>query len=122
MSMVVEKVGMCQEKLKWWSRRCFGNVTWEIAKKKRQMRKAEDAALNGNNVGLMVKLKEELSSLLVKEEKMWHQQSKTHWMKLGNKNSNHFHNKASHRYRRNQILGLKDSRGVICMGYDNVAG
>ena len=33
------------------------------------MRKAEDAALNGNNVELMVKLKEELSSLLVKEEK-----------------------------------------------------
>lgn len=33
------------------------------------MRKVEDAALNGNNVELMVKLKEELSSLLVKEEK-----------------------------------------------------
>ena len=86
------------------------------------MRKAEDAALNGNNVELMVKLKEELSSLLVKEEKMWHQQSKTHWMKSGNKNSNYFHNKASYRYRRNQILGLKDSRGVMCMGDDNVAG
>ena len=86
------------------------------------MRKVEDAALNGNNVELMVKLKEELSSLLVKEEKMWQQQSKTHWMKSSNKNSNYFHNKASYRYRRNQILGLKDSRGVMCMGDDNVAG
>ena len=43
-------------------------------------------------------------------------------MKSSNKNSNYFHNKASYRYRRNQILGLKDSRGVICMGDDNVAG
>lgn len=72
MSMVVEKVGMCQEKLKLWSIRCLSNVTLEIADKKRQMRKVEDVALNGNNVELMVKLKEELLGLLVKEEKMWH--------------------------------------------------
>ena len=43
-------------------------------------------------------------------------------MKLGDKNSNYFHNKASQRFRRNQILGLKDLRGVICMGHDYVAG
>lgn len=42
-------------------------------------------------------------------------------MKSGDKNSNYFHNKASQRFRRNRILGLKDSRGVTCMGDDYVA-
>ena len=41
--------------------------------------------------GLVVKeeklLKQELASLVVKEEKLWHQHSKTHWMKEGDKNS-----------------------------------
>lgn len=70
---VVKKVGLCQEKLKWWSKKSFSNVTWEIPEKKRQMKKAELAALNGNNADLMVKLKEELANLLSEEEKMQHQ-------------------------------------------------
>lgn len=122
MGSVMEKVGKCQEKLKWWSMRCFSNITWEIAETKRRMREAEVAALAGNNVDLLVKLKFDLAGLLVKEEKMWQQRSKAHWMKSGDKNSSYFHNKASQRFRRNRILGLKDSRGVMCMGDDRVAG
>ena len=59
MSMVVDKVGNCQEKLKWWSTRFFSNITWEIEKEKkkkqkqkRRMGEAEVAALAGNNVDL----------------------------------------------------------------------
>ena len=64
MGKVVEKVGRCQEKLKWWSTRCFSNITWEIAKEKktkkqkkkqkqkRRMGEAEVVALAGNNVDL----------------------------------------------------------------------
>ena len=40
----------------------------------------------------------------------------------GDKNTKYFHNKASQRFRRNWILGLQDSRGVMCMGDDSVAG
>lgn len=36
MSGVVNKVGKCQANLKWWSKRCFKNVTWEIAKKRKE--------------------------------------------------------------------------------------
>ena len=67
-------------------------------------------------------MKSDLARLLVKEEKMWQQRSKAHWMKLGDKNSSYFHNKASQRYRRNRILGLKDSRAVMCIGDDRVVG
>ena len=38
------------------------------------------------------------------------------------KNSKYFHNKASQRFRRNRILGLQDTKGVMCMGDDNMAG
>lgn len=42
-------------------------------------------------------------------------------MKSGDKNSSYFHNRASHRFIRNRILGLRDLRGVMCIGDDNVA-
>ena len=36
MGGVVNKVGKCQVKLKMWSKRCFKNVTREIAQKKKE--------------------------------------------------------------------------------------
>lgn len=71
MGKVVTKVKRCQEKLKWWSKRCFGNITHEIAKKKKQLRKAEEVAFWESSVEQMVKLKEELAELILKEEKLW---------------------------------------------------
>lgn len=65
-------------KNKKWCRRCFGNINWEIAEKKRKMKEAEVSTLHGNNVEIWVQLKNELASLLVKEEQMWHQRTKTH--------------------------------------------
>lgn len=86
------------------------------------MKEAEEAALRGSSGVAMVELKQELASLLVQEEKLWQQTSKTHWMKSGDSNSKYFHNRASQRFRRNRILGLRNSNGVMCMGDDNVAG
>ena len=42
------------------------------------MKEAEVSGLHGNNVEIFVQLKNELAGLLVKEEQMWHQRSKTH--------------------------------------------
>ena len=42
------------------------------------MKEAEVSTLHGNNVEIWVQLKNELASLLVKEEQMWHQRTKTH--------------------------------------------
>ena len=73
MTQVVDKVGKCQTKLKWWSKRCFGNITWEIAEKKKRMKEAEELAIHGSNVEMLVQLKNELADLLVKEKQMWQQ-------------------------------------------------
>ena len=66
-------------------------------------------------------VKEEMTVLLLMEEKLWLQLSKTLWMKLGDKNTSYFHNKASQRFRRNRILGLKDSACNFCSRDENVA-
>ena len=120
MSMVVDKVGNCQEKLKWWSRRCFGNINWEIAEKKRKMKEAEVSGLHGNNVEIFVQLKNELAGLLVKEEQMWHQQSKTHWIR-GIKTQSISTIKP---LKGSEEIGFWAYRtqGVSCMGDDSVAG
>ena len=55
-------------------------------KKNRRMREAKVVAFAGKNVDLLVKLKSDLVGLLVKEEKMWQQRSKAHWMKSRDKN------------------------------------
>jgi len=47
----------------------------------------ERAAISGGDGAALVKLKQELAGLVVKEEKLWHQHSKTHWMKEEDKNS-----------------------------------
>ena len=62
-----------------------------------------------------------MTVLLLMEEKLWLQRSKTLWMKLGDKNTSYFHNKASQHFRRNRILGLKDSAGNFCSMDENVA-
>lgn len=43
------------------------------------------------------------------------------WLKVGDKNTSYFHNKASQRFKQNRILGLLDSRGITCKGDENVA-
>lgn len=70
MNKVMKKLGVCQNKLQWWSRKCFEIITKELVEKRQQRRRAKEAALSGSNAELMVKLKCELFSLLMKEEKM----------------------------------------------------
>ena len=67
----MNKVGKCQMKLKWWSKRYFKNVTWEIGEKKKKLREAEALALRGDNIDEVVKLKGELVGLIAKEKQMW---------------------------------------------------
>ena len=52
---------------------------------------------------------------------MWNQRSRILWLKNGDGNTKFFHSRASHRYRKNVIMGLNDSHGVWKEGPDEVA-
>ena len=47
MGRVVDKMRKCQTKLKWWSKRCLGNITWEIAEKKKTNEGSKEFNLGG---------------------------------------------------------------------------
>ena len=57
----------------------------------------------------------ELNVLLDKESLMWHQRSKALFLKEGDRNTRYFHSKASQRFRRNRILGLRNGSNVWCL-------
>ena len=56
-----------------------------------------------------------------RETRMWNQRSRILWLKNGDGNTKFFHNRASHRYRKNVIMGLNDSHGVWKEGSNEVA-
>ena len=67
------------------------------------------------------RLKWEINGLLIEEEKMWKQRSRTLWLQEGDQNTRFFHNRAFHRFHQNQIVELQDSYGVVCLGEDEIS-
>lgn len=102
---------MCERDLTWWNHNCFGNVRRELEEKKKQLVSAEAAAMmNGNNFLIWI-LKVEINVLLDRESKMWNQRSRVLWLSKGDNNTKYFHSKATKRFRRNTIMGIRDSSG-----------
>lgn len=72
--------------------------------------------MNGGSIDFFLQLKGEVAELLRVEEKMWQQRSHVHWMVSGDKNTSYFHNRASQRFRRNNISELRDLEGRLSFG------
>ena len=56
----------------------------------------------------------EVNELLEKESLMWQQRARMFFLKSGDRNTRYFHNKVSHKYKRNRILRLKNNDNVWC--------
>ena len=77
--------------------------------------------MNGGSIEFFLQLKGEVAELLRVEEKMWQQRSHVHWMVSSDKNTSYFHDRASHRFRRNHISELRDLKGRLSSGNEKVS-
>ena len=121
MAQVEDKIKVCQAKLKQWSRTSFGNITHTLQEKKQQLWQEEQRATREGTMEIVNRLKWEINGLLIKEEKMWKQRSRALWLQEGDQNTKFFHNKASHRYKRNRIEELKNEAGVVCTDEEEIS-
>lgn len=58
----------------------FGNVLRKLKETKEQLRIAEERAIRGGSMDRVFRLKRKINGLLIKEEKMWKQCSRTLWL------------------------------------------
>ena len=118
---ILGKIEKCGNDLTWWNYNVFGNVRRELKKKRDMLIEEEAVALRtGSNVRIR-ELQGEINELMDRETRMWNQRSRILWLKNGDGNTKFFHSRASHRYRKNVIMGLNDSHGVWKEGSDEVA-
>nr|POF16666.1 hypothetical protein CFP56_67884 [Quercus suber] len=121
MAQVMEKIENCQVRLRQWSKHSMCNITRTLVNKKKSLQQAEDAAVKGGNVDFFRQVKTEVNDLLRLEEKLWQQQSHTHWIVSSDRNTSYFHNRASQRFRRNNISELQALNGRLVSGDENVS-
>ncbi|XP_075663478.1 uncharacterized protein LOC142633090 [Castanea sativa] len=105
---VLNKVAAYQTQLKLWDKKTFGNVCIELARKRKQLLKVEGESMAGRGHARVKVLTDEIQKLMDKEECMWHQRSRTEWLKHGDQNAKYFHCRATERNKRNFISGLKN--------------
>ena len=106
---VMRKIAKSGKELHKWNREHFGNVRKELEKKRVALKKAEEVAMR-KGVNFKVRmLKQEITNLMVKENRMWLQRAKVLWASNGDKNSKFFHCHATQRKRKNSILKIRDT-------------
>ena len=102
----------CQESLRTWNHETFGLVQNTLAKKLKELSRAEKASLYTTTPDQIYKLCEEIELLKSKEETMWKQRSHANWLKDVDRNTRYFHYRANQRNKYNLILGLGDEFGL----------
>ena len=109
--MVPIKLTTCQDNLLRWNREVFGHVRLTLAKKLKELTKAEEADLYRSNPAHIYQLRDEIQVLKNREEAMWQQRSHIDWLKGGDQNSRYFHCRSNQRNKRDFILGFEDDNG-----------
>lgn len=105
-----ERLKICATRLMGWGGEKFHKFGKHIRDMKKRLEtlkgRRDSVAINEYNV-----THAELSFLLNQEEVYWKQRAKQFWLKEGDRNTKFFHQYATTRKRKNQILKLKDRTG-----------
>ena len=118
---ILAKIEKCGSDLLGWNRNVFGNVRQELIKKRELLRRAEfEAEVSGVNHRVR-ELKIEIDVLIDSEARMCSQRSWLLWASQGDKNTKYFHSRATKRFRKNQIRGIRDGMDAWKTEPDEIA-
>ena len=117
---VWQKIHACRRGLSLWSRTSFGNVKFRIRGVERLLKQAEEVSMQGRDHHRVSFLRQELHSLLAKEERLWRQRSWADWLQAEDRNTRYFHCHATQRQRRNRVIRLRSSDGQWTSNYNQV--
>ena len=108
---VLEKIDKCGKDLTWWNRDVFGSVQRELERLKKLLVEAESIAMASGNKFRVRQLKKEIEVLLDRESTMWAKRSRLLWARNGDRSTKYFHSRATRRFRRNKVEGIRDKEG-----------
>ena len=111
----------CSKTLTKWSRNDLGFYAKKIKEKRKLLQEAIQADRDGSKGDEIDYLRKEINELLDEEEIRWNQRSRVDWLKLGDRNTQYFHHRASQRKRKNEIRGLWDKDGRWCENMGDIA-
>nr|XP_023874851.1 uncharacterized protein LOC111987372 [Quercus suber] len=115
------KILHCGEKLTVWSQ-SFGSIKRQLVEASKRLVLAEEAAARGASYDQVRILKLKINDLLDKESLMWIQRARSLYLQTRDSNTRYFHSRASQRYKRNQIHGLRNDQHTWCTAEHQIQG
>lgn len=109
---IVEGLSSCANALQRWNKNTVGNIFSQIQQTKRDLSEVQRVGPFPAQLPLVRVIESRLDGLLEKAEVLWKQRSRVDWLRLGDRNTRFFHERAKTRTRTNSIVKLMDGQGV----------
>lgn len=114
LSAAWSKFGKMAGSMQRWAREVFGSIKRQIKTLKAQLLEAKNRALLTGSSLEVRHTEEQLREIYAREEVMYRQRSRVDWLRAGDKNTQYFQQRASHRKRKNTVKALRRGDGTKC--------
>ncbi|XP_023920366.1 uncharacterized protein LOC112031886 [Quercus suber] len=108
---IASSLSRCASDLMAWNKDVIGNIPKKIQEKRKALNTLIAQDHDGSRGAKIDELRKDINELLDSEETLWHQHSKIHWYREGDRNTKFFHARASDRRKKNTILGPWNDEG-----------
>lgn len=116
-----QQIKLFQEDTLKWNREVFGHIFSRKKELLKKLRNLERCLGNGNNHNVMMEQQmvwREYEQVLIQEEVLWFQKSRTKCLTFGDRNTKFFHGIIVVRRRRNKIDVIQNEEGVFIVQKD----